>query len=376
MIALHASYYDDNFGDLLLVKIFEKWIKENTDSDIVYPLVPKMEQKRFQKHFPESIIGLKNQNSWKAMVYAGGGHFGEPDSRSASWNKRFFVRHVLPAEIGILRKIPYVILGVGVGPLSNFFVRQEVKRLFAHAKALTVRDEESRDYVLDILRICPQVKMVPDPALTISRSDIPFKAFGRVDPIFELFQDKILLGIHHPYRILSETPQAEIFRESLMSSLKASPDVLPVVFTDSDAGQNALYCEKLKSAIEEATNNKCLAIPFQGIWETVALISKLSIVLTTKLHVGIVAYALGVYGESFATHSKTSRFYRQIGHPHQCTMFDEMTEEVAFKRITRAIAFARSRGSIMDQAWQKVKEEAHLNHKYVREFLKSGSATN
>ncbi len=117
LIAIHGAYYDNNFGDLLSLKIFETWIQSTVRSSVVYPLVPKAEQTRFQSYFPNSSFGLENCQSWRALVYGGGGHFGEPDSASRKgyrgyrkWSMRFFIRHVLPAEMCIKNGIHYSIV--------------------------------------------------------------------------------------------------------------------------------------------------------------------------------------------------------------------------------------------------------------------------
>ena len=150
MLAIHGAYYDNNFGDLLLLKIFENWAIAATGDQIAYPLVPGREQSRFSTYFPDAAYGLGQRRSWNGLIYGGGGHFGEPDASSRkgykgyrSWSLRFFLRHVLPAELCIRQGIPYAIAGVGVGPLSNPVVRRQVQRIFRHAAVVSVRDAES-----------------------------------------------------------------------------------------------------------------------------------------------------------------------------------------------------------------------------------------
>lgn len=48
------------------------------------------------------------------------------------------------------------------------------------------------------------------------------------------------------------------------------------------------------------------------MWTVAAIIGRCDAVVTTQLHVGIVAYALGVPPCSPSAHEKTKRFYRQI----------------------------------------------------------------
>ena len=376
MIALYNGYaFTSNFGDLLLLKIFENWIKSDASSDIVYPLVPKSKLSQFRNYFTNAHTDLSNFKSWKALIYSGGGAFGEPERMRGKtfrgdWNKKFFRRNAFPAEWCIWNKIPYAIVGVEAGPLSNIFVKHEVKRMFARASVLSVRNLESEQFIRNTLGIGSNVTIAPDPALTLTKADIPEQALESVGRLLEPYREKILLGIHAPQRFLSETSQAQSLRAGLLSCLTSESDIVPVVFSDTgNSDRSAECCDRLASLIQHATGQKCLSIPFQGIWETVALISNLSAVLTTKLHVGMVGYALGVYCESFGTHQKTPRFYSQIGRSSQCTMLKDLEKNTVEEKVERAIQHARSKASIMDKNWQIIKNNALLHRKRVLSFL-------
>ncbi|PIG94075.1 polysaccharide pyruvyl transferase family protein [Gloeocapsopsis sp. IPPAS B-1203] len=378
MIAIHGSYYNNNFGDLLLIKLVENWVKSKVNSTIVYPMVDKQEQKEFKEHFPNSFIGIKQRETWQALVCTGGGYLGEPNwshgkKLGGKWNKQFFRRHVLPAEICIWSNTPYAIVGVEAGPLSNIFVRHEVKRILSHASVLSVRNIESKKFIQDTLGIDSEVIVAPDAALTISKEDIPTTALNYVDSLLAPYQGMISLGIHYPSRFLCDTPQAELLRQGLFSTLASTPDVLPVVFSDCGSNNVPSDTEKLAKIIHNSTGKECLSLPFKGIWETAALISKLSAILTTKLHVGIVAYALGVHCESFATHQKTPRFYKQIGRASQCIMLDDISDKnIVIEKIERALQAARNQVSPINcQEYEQVKQNSLIHKQLVLNFLNS-----
>ena len=377
MISLHGAYYNNNFGDLLLIKIFENWIKSKVNQTIVYPLVPKADRDSFRSHFPKATIGLEKSQHWQALIYAGGGYFGEPESNrnktfGGKWNKRFFRLHVLPAEICLWRDIPYAILGVEAGPLSNIFVRQEVRRIVKNARVLSVRNIESKQFLQEELGIRSQINVAPDAALALNETDIPTAALEFVTQRLAPYKGMVLLGIHQPSLYLRKNPQAELLRKSLLASLTLASDVIPILFSDDgDIHSSQKSCNNLAQIIQSSTGKQCLEFPFQGLWETTALISQLSAVLTPKLHVGIVAYGLGVYCESFANHQKTPRFYRQIDRPSQCTMLNNVTEDTVMEKIDRAIQSSRRQVSIRDQNWYKLKEEARLNQSLLFSFLDS-----
>ncbi len=375
MFAIHGAYYDNNFGDLLLMRIFENWVQSAWPVPVVYPLVPKTEYCRFGRLFPDSQFGIKTCSRWRGLLYAGGGHFGEPHRQAQvgyrgyrSWSLRFFLRHVLPAEMCIRRGIPYLIAGVGVGPLTNPLVQREVQRIFRHASAVSVRNSASQRYVQTELGI-ENVRVVPDAALTLSREDIPTSVRKSVNTLLIPYGDRPLLGIHHPRYILAETPQAEILRTQLIDTLINAPDVVPVVFADDGGGQFSEPCERLAHQIQRATGQSCLTVPFKGVWHTVALISRLSAVLTTKLHVAIVAYAMGVYAESCAVHPKVQRFFEQIERSPQCTLIHDLDRAIAEEKVKRAIRHACVPTSVQDETWIKVRKSAFVNRDIIAAFV-------
>ena len=374
-VAFHGNYSDNNFGDLLLCKIFESWVRSAFSCQIIYPMVTEIERTRFRTHFSDSICGLRPFKAWDALVYCGGGLFG--DSRSGSrflpgnFDRKFIAQNVLPAELSIWKGKPYAIVGMEVGPLSNIFVRRETKRIFEHARAISVRNVESQDYIQEQLGIKQEIICAPDPAVTVSKEDIPQRAEGKIDGLLQQHTNKILLGIHHPRDFLHDFPAAQSLREGLISVLKSSDDVIPVLFTDVGDDRHSVHCEKLAQIIKAICGIDSVSIPFPGIWETVALISRLSAVVTTKLHVGVVAYSMGVYCESFANHPKTKRFYALTGRHDQCILFRETTKESAIEKIMKAIDSGRRKPLLRDANWERVRREAQAHKGVVSSFLKS-----
>jgi polysaccharide pyruvyl transferase WcaK-like protein len=374
-IALHGNYFDNNFGDLLLFKIFERWVRSASSCQIIYPMVPEIERTRFGTHFSDAIWGVKSFKAWDALVYCGGGHFGDSASGSrflpGNFDKRFIRQNVLPAELSMWKRKPYAIVGMEVGPIPNIFIRREAKRIFRHARAISVRNVESRDYIEERLGIKQEVICAPDPAVMVSKEDIPQKAEEKIDRLLGQHANKILLGIHHPRDFLYDFPAGQSLREGLISVLKSSNDVTPVLFTDIGDDKHSVHCQKLAHIIKAICRMDSVSIPFLGIWETVALISRLSALLTTKLHVGVVAYAMGVYCESFANHPKTKRFYALTGRNDQCILFKETTQETAMEKIMKAIDFGRRKPLLRDASWERIRMEAQAHKGVMSSFLKS-----
>jgi polysaccharide pyruvyl transferase WcaK-like protein len=375
IVALHCNYYDNNFGDLLLLKIFEGWVRSAGPCTIVYPLVPDAEKERYQRQFPDTIVGEGPR--WDALIYCGGGLFADAgaDGRIllGHFARRFFHEVVPPGERAFREGIPYAILGPGAGPLTNLFVRRRAARLFRRARLVSIRDEESLDFVRNRLGVPGEIACAPDPAVTTSPEMVPPAAWAKVDRILAPYAGKVLLGVHHPRDFLYDRPSSLAARAALIEVLRGAPDVVPVFFSDIGSDSESPHAERLGALVREATGRAPLTLPFLGIWETVALIGRLSAVLTTKLHVGIVSYAMTTYCEAFPLHPKTLQFYRVTKRPDQAILFSQLDAAEARRRIERAIQRAREGRKLGDETWHDVRRRAGMHGELVRRFL--GSVT-
>lgn len=371
MIALHGGYYFDNFGDVLLFLIFKNWIDEEYGETIAYPMVPQSNRERFSGHIPGAAMGLGTARQWEALIFAGGGHFAEPELKTwkRKWNLFFFRNHVLLSEWFIQKKLPYAVIGVGAGPISSPFARAAARRIFNHAEVVSVRDEESEHFLRSDLNVNSKIAAAaPDPAVLLSKQDIPPDALAWADDLLRDFDGKIFLGIHQTDSFLKTSPQSSMIREKIIAALKSSPDVVPVIFTDYGQ-KNPSDSSWFSEGVSQKLNRPVIFVPFPGVWKTVALISKLQALMTPKLHVGIVAYGLGKYVESFGTDPKIPRFYRQIKRPDQCMMISKLTETTCQEKIERVIRMAKAGTSAMDQTWHQIKEDALIHKQLTLHFL-------
>ena len=81
IISLHGSYFYNNYGDTLLVNLFASWIKEALpDSEINLPIA----NRRKIWEMPGEKSGIINLCKSHALVFCGGGYFGELARASVS----------------------------------------------------------------------------------------------------------------------------------------------------------------------------------------------------------------------------------------------------------------------------------------------------
>lgn len=372
-LALHGAYFDDNFGDLLLLALVGRWGRERGVRRLSYPLVPAGGDDRFERHFPDGLLGRRTLLTARGLVYAGGGHFGEPDAAArhaygGDWDQRFLDRHVLPARAMRWLRRPHLVLGVGAGPLTDPEVRAAARDVLGRAWAVSVRDEASARFVVDDLGIGDAPLVAPDPALSLGPSHVPATAREAAARQLAGLPEGPLLGVHHPRDWLADTAPAAALRAALSRRLDEHPDVVPVVFSDNAAGEER--CAALAEQVTATTGRPCGRVGFHDVWTTVALVARLDALLTTKLHVAIVAYAMGVHAESTALHPKVPRLYEQVGLPRRCRMLGDVDDDEADRAVESALAAAeRGDDGVAEADRERVREAALQHNVLLGHFL-------
>ena len=120
-VLVHGAYNGDNFGDTLLLLILLKQLSEYDLEIILSNVCEKTYEycRSFKK-----VRRLKNVldiHRSDALVYGGGGYFGEQPINKGRWHLSFVKNHLL---IGIYYRIlnkPIGMFGVEFGPLTNPF---------------------------------------------------------------------------------------------------------------------------------------------------------------------------------------------------------------------------------------------------------------
>lgn len=357
--ALHVS----NFGDELLVNVLinqlESIYSERFDLTIVIPfaqdgLTVKLNNTRSNILLVDSIDALKVCD---VLIFGGGGYLSEPlalreNRENTRWffdrikNSSWLYKTIIGQYIGVNRvkrynlrvlkryseiakfcsrnKIPYFVFGAGAGPIDTYFSKRYVSAILNGAKSIWVRDIQSLEVVSKLtsnaIKICPDIVL----------SSIEIKKTFSLD-----------------WRRLSEitlhigqlTSNGE--RQSLIDFLKVvvnnykekyNTDIKFRLLVDSPAIEQELFRKELElnfPSIEVITYNG-------DVHWFVAKILESQLLLTTKLHTGIVAYCGGIPIISLYAHQKTIRFYEQVKlneASHSYSSFTKMSPEKFYNSI-------------------------------------------
>ncbi|WP_413378017.1 polysaccharide pyruvyl transferase family protein [Alkalihalobacillus sp. 1P02AB] len=323
LIALHGSYYHHNYGDILLMDIMRKWIKEYDEKiEVLLPYA----QSYIAKDIGAERYGEKYLNEADAFIFGGGGYFGEPPQKKYLWGLRNIQRYSLPRKKLTKNNKPYAIIGVGAGPISNPLTRNSIVKTVRKAKFVAVRDEESKKFLIDNNVDKASLIETSDIVNQLSKDDIPASASKEAEEIVKSSEGQIKVGIH-----LGNFDNKEVRKVIIDEITKFSNENLNVsIFLICDwKGKYSDVTLELSERISRA-----VLVPYKDHWTFTALIGQLDLVLTTKLHVGIVSSALNKHAISIAAHSKTPRFYKQINASDRCIQLDDLREGFVYEKLS------------------------------------------
>ncbi|KAA0565836.1 polysaccharide pyruvyl transferase family protein [Bacillus sp. CH30_1T] len=310
-VALHGSYYGDNFGDTLFVIHFINWLNENeknTISSIHLPFASDRVRKLVRVSEKRGIRSIIEADS---LVFFGGGYLGEPPGKNKVWSYRLIIRHLSVALLAFLFKKPFIFIGVGAGPLTNKLARKLTVFLCNKSKKTVVRDIESKEYLIRYGVKENKLKVTADSILTLQSQNVDSTQSALIKNKINVEKKDacLLIGVHLP---INKNDNDKLIL--LIKDLKKYCDEIGkyklVVFNDFYK-ENYDY-QAFTNIKDEFGEENVIGIDYNNPQQLIALINELNIVITTKLHCGIVANCLGKYTLSVSVHNKTKRLYKQL----------------------------------------------------------------
>lgn len=295
-IALHGSYYGDNFGDTLFIKVFVEWLKEIRPEIEQELLLPYASERARRTVNVSAIRGIRALLKCKCLVFMGGGYFGEPRDKAYIWHIRLIVRHLSIVYFARVFRKPYIFIGLGAGPLTNCITRRMCVAACNRSKGVLVRDVESRNYLVEY-------GVRPEKITVTADSILGLKSYRK-----SVANDKLKIGIHLP--MIHMHPNIEQVVKEIAYFASEHEGCEMYAFKD-------FYKETFQDASIPVYNKylgqeNYMYMPYQSPTQLIQMIGDFDIVITNKLHCGIVALTQGTFVCSVAFHSKTQRLYDQL----------------------------------------------------------------
>lgn len=346
-ILVVGATYMNNFGDML----FARLISEKLGTEL---------EKRFYltSDYCHNFVGGDNLSNFPvkeadALLYMPGGYLGDKNNPSLYttylWYKQYF-----PIGLHYVKKSkPIMILAVDAGPCKYFFMRRIIKKICKNATTLIVRNEDSKDFLIEKIGILPDnIIVTSDYAQTILNYPLP-----RL-PLLESWIDSSKKSI------LLHVNECADARKVIIPALKKfymshSNEYQIVVASD----QQCQHDEQVFEEVKEFAGNNAYFYKYGDPLELCTVIKSCNSVITYKLHVGIVA---ATYSKSVIPipqhYKKVEKYYRQIGHSERVLPLKDATVDSVLNKI---IKYSDTPIVLSDEIYKK----AYQNNKFIDDFI-------
>lgn len=314
-IILHGAtnFESSNYGDYIYGEMIYDHLKGKKNNVCFYQ--PSEFFKRYLKDYSENI---KKRNT-DIIIYIPGGYFGEGHKAGLKENLLHFYRFMPLGIWASYKKIPMVVLGIGAGPNKCWFMNFGIRRICNNSKFVSVRDKESYNA---LKKLCPNANIIESGDLIITRDLKENINSSQVKRIKEIYKNKKILLVHY-----NHSKEALLkFAKSVNKFIKRHNDYVVVVASDS-----ILESEQQNfNEFEKNLGIKCEHFIYNDPAEMTYLLKNIDVVITCKLHVGVIASSFGKSVIPVASHpEKTVRFYSQIGESNRfLSLFDSTSDEI------------------------------------------------
>jgi len=305
-VFLHGSLNNRNFGDELLVSMMSFYVTRKRPGVTVHL---KASEKCFDeiKQYTnvkniKTILGISKVDT---VIFGGGGYFGSPSEKLSRWDINFSYKFFPIFLLSIFLRKRILIFGTGFGPMPFVLNRWFLKRLVRRSSRVFVRDVESMRFVREDLKC--DAKLTSD---MVSNRTLFMDFIKHNVPMYKYKEDKYIVLHNISYN----------FFENTFAEREDLSDYHFIIMYDSEKEfQNAEITNYLTS------NNVSFEIEgYESIGKVINIISGAQLVLTSKLHVGIVSTTLGVSTISVPVHIKTIRYYQMFKIEDICLDKDQL----------------------------------------------------
>jgi len=354
-LLIHGAYSIDNYGDTLLLAMFAKYVMgKGLQVRVSYG------SEKALRHLPDDVklFDGKLTNDVAGLLYGGGGYFGEPPERQLRWHLHLMRKHLPIGFRCHQRKLPFAVIGAGLGPLSFFPSRMMTANLLSKAKVIGLRDEESCKALAQYGVSRDQITETADLALSLFDDDSLIydgKPRPKKDPGAKV------VTLHLSYPRDYDASQQMIFDE-VAAFAREHPDWKFLAITDQKTPQQQ---EMLADCVALLGADRMTCEEYESYQRTTRLLAESSVVLTNKLHVAIVSSTFGAQVLSLAKHPKTLRFFKQLGRPELC----KMREHLQSGELLSFLEGAASGQVSPIKVPEELREKSRNNYALIDKFL-------
>ena len=347
-IMVHCSTNggSSNFGDVLFAKMILGYLLDKGYEVAFYDLSTYFRDYLYkQQGFPEYKFNLKEAD---AALYFGGGYFGERKCESIFQHIYHYRRFMQYGKKILDYNIKTAVIGIGAGNYLWGPSATVVKKICEKALYVSTRDCESTEF-LNRIGVSRYIETCSDIAQTINKKELNITERMSLNP------KRKYIYLHIGYQM----DIAQLFAKGIKPFLDKNPNVDVILGADS-----VLKIDKTTAYIQDYLgHNRTIFYNYTTPDNLCWILSQCNLVITYKLHVGILTAALSKSVIAFPKHEKVKRYYHQIGEPDRILDFESTSPQ----DITRMAEKFLDKNLILNN---HIRELAQKNWVVLNKFLK------
>lgn len=357
-ILLSGATAGTNFGDFLFARMFQDYVGNIVGKENVYWYDGGYHAMSdfYAKH-------LNYDRKYKlseidALVYISGGYLCGNDTCFRDYIIRFLNYFLIGIQCW-LRNIPFVFVAVEAAKSRSKVIDFVQRFLLKKAQMVIVRNHPSYEYVTRIDGLdSKKVYCTADSVFSMDRT-----LFGSQKIPDEIEQCQSPILFYHTKPLLADcTKHFELIIPIINKFVHEHPEYSIIVSPDQYSENYDIVKTKLSEKIK---TSKVIFYDYENPVSLCKVIEKSDVVVTDKLHVGIVGAQLGKSVISFSGHTqKIARLYNQLGIADRTVPISDLTIEKGVELLNRK---HQEKISVPDD----IRNAAKSNFAMLSEFIDS-----
>ncbi|NLY20490.1 MAG: polysaccharide pyruvyl transferase CsaB [Tissierellia bacterium] len=281
-VLLSGYYGFDNSGDDAILRALVDDIKKlNSDIEIIVLSKDPAKTERLYGVKAVNRFSIKEVNSalnYVDMFVSGGGSLLQDVTSTRS-----IIYYLAVIYMALMKKKKTYVIANGIGPIDKPFNRRMTKKILNRVDYITLRDEDSFEFVKELNVKNPKIEVTSDPVFRLKET-----SEERIDEIFELEKfpkDRKLVGIS-----LRNWKNIDNIIENLSEFCNRiiSEEDVDIVFIPMHFPEDLDISKQVMDKIEYRDNIHILDNKYSAE-EIIGVISRLDIILAMRLHALIYA---------------------------------------------------------------------------------------
>ena len=345
IVHLSSNWGTSNFGDVLFAEMIVDHLSEQGYEVALFDASPYVKKYLYEvRKLPKYEFGIAKAD---VCVYFAGGYFGEKKDTKLALHLLHFYRFMLFGLYAKVLRKRICVIGIGAGDYLWGINRIAVKDICRRAEIVTTRDIESTMF---LKKLAPKSNIVTcsDIAQTVNIRKYQNMEDHNLDPLTKL----IYLHVNDDQEV------NKLFVDSVAKFILDHPEYKVIIGNDILQSSNSNY----QYAIEKLGRDRIVDYEYTWPDDLCRVLHTCRIVLTYKLHIGIVGSAMGCSVLSFSKHTKIPRYYTQIGCPERCIAFIDANEDKVVEQLNKY-------ADLPVEVPEKIMQLANDNWRYLDSFL-------